>query len=181
MMVNFSSASEWVDLGAPEPVEPICEVNAISSSNLEISFKLKGFLQDHLKNGLNRISFPGSVPILERGAPNLPRMSRSVIIPDLAYMELSLIKTEFIDIDISNIEPSKGNLTRDIIPSTVPYVYGKSYEVDEFYPSEVVFSREPYIIRSMRGQTIVFQPIQYNPIQRKLRIFTQIDLSLIHI
>ena len=53
MMVNYSFASEWVDLGAPEPLEPSCEVNAISSSNLEISFKLKGFLQDHLKNGLN--------------------------------------------------------------------------------------------------------------------------------
>ena len=57
-------------------------------------------------------------------------------------------------------------------------MYGKSYEVDEFYPSEVVFSREPYILRSMRGQTIVFQPIQYNPVQRKLRIFTQIDIRV---
>ena len=93
MMVNYSFASEWVALGAPEPLEPSWNVNAISSSNLEISFKLKGFLQDHLKNGLNRISFAGSVPILERGAPNLPRMSRSITIPDLAHMELSIIET----------------------------------------------------------------------------------------
>ena len=115
---------------------------------------------------------------MERGAPNLPRMSRSITIPDLAHMEISIIKTEFLDIDISDIEPSKGNLTRDIVPSTVSYVYGKFYEVDEFYPSEVAFLREPYILRSMRGQTVVFQPIQYNPIQRKLRIFTQIDIRV---
>ena len=138
-MVNYLFASEWVDLGAPEPSEPSWGVNAISSSDLEISLELKGFLQDHLKNGLNRISFPGSVPILERGAPNLPSMSRSITIPDLAHMELSIIETEFVDIDISDIEPSKGNLTRDIVPSTVPYVYGKSYEMDEFYPSKVAF------------------------------------------
>ena len=129
-MVNYAFASGWVALGTPDPSEPSWEVNAISSTNLEISFKLKGFLQDHLKNGLKRISFPASVPILERGAPNLPRMSRSITIPDLAHMELSIIETEFVDIDISDIEPSKGNLTRDIIPSTVPYVYGKAYEVD---------------------------------------------------
>ena len=122
VMIGHLFASEWVDLGAPDPSEPNWEVNTISSSDLEISIQLKGFLQDHLKNGLNRISFPGSVPILERGAPNLPRMSRSIIIPDLAHMELSIIKTEFVDIDISDIEPSKGNLTRNIIPSTVPYV-----------------------------------------------------------
>ena len=93
-------------------------------------------------------------------------------------MELSIIKTEFVDIDISDIEPSKGNLTRDIVPSTVPYAYGKFYEMDEFYPSEVAFLREPYILRSMRGQTVVFQPIQYNPVQRKLRIFTKIDIGV---
>ena len=115
---------------------------------------------------------------MERGAPNLSRMSRSIIIPDLAHMELSIIRTEFVDIDISDIEPSKGNLTRDIVPSTVPYVYGKSYAMDEFYPSEVAFLREPYILRSMRGQTVVFQPIQYNPVQRKLRIFTKIDIGV---
>ena len=49
-MVNYLFASEWVDLGTPEPSEPSWEVNAISSSNLEISFELKGFLEDHLKN-----------------------------------------------------------------------------------------------------------------------------------
>ena len=122
VMIGHLFASEWVDLGAPDPLEPTWEVNAISSSDLEISIQIKGFLRDHLKNGLNRISFPGSVPILERGAPNLPSMSRSIIIPDLAHMELSIIKTEFVDIDISDIEPSKGNLTRDIVPSTVPYL-----------------------------------------------------------
>ena len=178
VMIGHLFASDWVDLGAPDPSEPTWDVNAISSSDLEISIHVKGFQQDHLKNGLNRISFPGSVPILEKGAPNLPRMSRSIIIPDLAHMELSIIKTEFVDIDISDVEPSKGNLTRDIVPSTVPYIYGESYEVDKFYPSEVAFLREPYILRSMRGQAVVFQPIQYNPVQRKLRIFTQIDIRV---
>ena len=57
-----------------------------------------------------------------------------------AHMELSIMNTEFVDIDISDVEPSKGNLTRDIVPSTVPYMYGKSYEVDKFYPSEVATS-----------------------------------------
>ncbi len=59
-MVNYLFASEWVDLGTPEPSEPSWEVNAISSSNLEISLELKGFLKEHLRNGLNRINFPGS-------------------------------------------------------------------------------------------------------------------------
>ena len=139
IMVNHLFASEWVGLGTSEPSEPSWEVNSLSTSNLEISLELKGYVLEQIRDGKNRISFPGGVPILERGAPNLPRMARSIIIPDLAHMELSIIETEFVDIDMSNIEPSKGNLTRDVVPATIPYVYGKSYEIDEFYPSEIAF------------------------------------------
>ena len=178
IMVNHLSASEWVDLGTSEPSEPSWEVNSLSTSNLEISLQLKGYVIEQIRDGKNRISFPGGVPILERGAPNLPRMARSIIIPDLAHMELSIIETEFVDIDMSDIEPSKGNLTRDVVPATIPYVYGKSYEIDEFYPSEIAFLREPYILRTLRGQAVVFQPVQYNPVQRVLRVYTHINISI---
>ena len=178
LMINHLSASEWVDLGTPGPSEPSWEVDAMSASNLEISFQLKGFIKEELRDGKNRISFPSSVPILDKGAPNLPRMARSIIIPDLAHMRLSILSTEFVDIDMSDIEPSKGNLTRDIVPATIPYTYGKAYEVDEFYPSDIAFLREPYILRTLRGQAVVFQPLQYNPVQRILRVYTHINISI---
>ena len=92
-------------------------------------------------------------------------------------MELSVLETEFIDVPVENIEPSKGNLTRDIDPSTIPYTYGKPYQTDEWYPGNFVFMREPYIMRSLRGQTVVLQPIQYNPIQRILRIYTPVSYT----
>ena len=93
-------------------------------------------------------------------------------------MELSIISSEFIDIPLENIEPSKGNLTRDVDPTTIPYTYGKPYETNEFYPSEIAFLRDPYILRSLRGQTIVYQPIQYNPIERMLRVYTSMEISV---
>ena len=172
------SASEWVDMGGPRPSQPTWNVNSISESNIEISIELNGYHHEILENGKNRISFPGGVPILERGAPEMPRMARSIIIPDLANMELSIISSEFIDIPMENIEPSKGNLTRDVDPTTIPYTYGKPYETNEFYPSEIAFLRDPYILRSLRGQTIVYQPIQYNPIERMLRVYTSIEISV---
>ena len=172
-------ARQWVETGASRPSEPVWDVNSISDRYLEISFDVGGYFIEQLPNGKNRITFPGSVPILESGAPELPRMARSIIIPDLAHMELSVLETEFIDVPVENIEPSKGNLTRDIDPSTIPYTYGKPYQTDEWYPSNFVFMREPYIMRSLRGQTVVLQPIQYNPIQRTLRIYTHIKISIL--
>ena len=172
-------ARQWVEPGTSRPSEPVWDVNSISDRHLEISFDVGGYFLEQLPNGKNRITFPGSVPILESGAPELPRMARSIIIPDLAHMELSVLETEFIDVPVENIEPSKGNLTRDIDPSTFPYTYGKPYQTDEWYPSNFVFMREPYIMRSLRGQTVVLQPIQYNPIQRTMRIYTHIKISIL--
>ena len=45
VMIGHLFASDWVDLGAPDPLEPTWEVNAISSSDLEISIQIKGFLK----------------------------------------------------------------------------------------------------------------------------------------
>ena len=172
------NASDWIGMGAQKPSSPVWNVQSISKENIEISFNIQGYQLQLLKDGKNRITFPGSVPILEKGSPNLPRMARSIIVPDLADMRLSIIESDYTDIQLDDIEPSKGNLLRNIDPSTIPYTYGKPYELNEFYPKDIVFLRDPYIMRSMRGQTIVFQPIQYNPIQRILRVYTYIKISV---
>ena len=171
-------ASEWIDMGSPRPSVPQWSVNSHSDSHIEISFDINGYYHTVLDNGKTRLSFPGGVPILEEGSPNLPLMARSIIIPDIANMSLTILDTEYIEIELENVEPSKGNLTRDIDPSSVPYVYGNPYLLDEFYPSEIAFLRDPYILRSLRGQAVVFQPLQYNPIRNTLRIYSHIKIII---
>ena len=171
-------AREWVETGTSRPSEPVWVVNSISENELEISFDLGGYFVEDLANGKNKITFPGGVPNLEEGTPDLPKMAQSIIIPDLAHMELSIIESEFVEIFMENLISSKGNLTRNIDPASVPYTFGEAYETDEFYPQDIVFMRNPYIVRTVRGQAIVFQPIQYNPIQRTLRVYTHIKVNI---
>ena len=175
---TFIFANEWVSTGNIRPASPEWEVNSISDSNIEINFSLGGYYISEVENIGKYISFPGSVPILEKGSPELPRMARSIIIPDLANMELEVLDSKFIEFPIDNIVPSKGNLTRDINPEEIPYTYSKPYETDAWYPSEIVFMRDPYILRSLRGQTIVFQPVQFNPMTRLVRVYTSIKISV---
>ncbi len=171
-------AREWVETGTSRPSEPVWVVNTISDNQLEISFDLGGYFVEDLANGKNKITFPGGVPNLEVGTPDLPKMAQSIIIPDLAHMELSIVESEFVEYFMENLIPSKGNLTRNINPASVPYTFGQAYETDEFYPQDIVFMRNPYIMRTVRGQAIVFQPIQYNPIQRTLRVYTHIKVNI---
>ena len=178
LLITSLFGSDWVDLGSSSPVEPDWEVNPVSEKEIQVALSLGGYNIETTNTNGKIISFPGGVPILEKGAPDLPRIARSIIIPDMAHMKLTIIDTDFVDIQIEDIESSKGNITRDIDPSSIPHTYGKAYQKNEFYPKEISFLRDPYILRSYRGQAIVFQPIQYNPIQRILRVYTHIKLNI---
>jgi len=178
LLISGLFARAWVETGSTHPSDPVWSVNSISDDQLEITFDLGGYFVEDLANGKKRISFPGGVPNLEEGAPDLPKMAQSIIIPDLAHMELSILEADFIDFPLDNIISSKGNLTRNIDPASIPYTFGKAYETDKFYPPNIVFMRDPYIMRTVRGQAIVFQPIQYNPVQRTLRVYTHIKIDV---
>ena len=179
LLVTGLSARTWVEATAAQPSEPTWISNSISDEHIEINFDLGGYFVTELPNGKKQISFPGGVPNLEEGAPDLPKMAYSIIIPDLAHMEISILEVEFIDISLDNISSSKGNLLRNIDPASVPYTYGPAYQTDQFYPENIVFMRDPYIMRTVRGQAIVFQPIQYNPIQRILRVYSHIKIKVV--
>ena len=177
-LLTFLNAKEWVDTGSQLPSNPVWNLEENSEGNIEIIFEFGGYFLSQLESGQNQITFPEGVPILDAGSPELPRMARSIIIPDLAHMELSVLESDFVEIEINNVMPSKGNLTRDIDPSTVPFTYGAPYKKDAWYPEQLAFLRDPYILRSFRGQAVVFQPIQYNPIKRLLRVYTHIKISI---
>ncbi len=76
------------------------------------------------------------------------------------------------------VAPSKGNLLRTVNPSDVPFTYGIEYQQNAFYPANIAYLREPYILRDFRGQPLVIQPIQYNPVTKILRIYTDIVIEI---
>lgn len=113
-------------------------------------------------------------PMLEAGNPDLLKFSRSLIIPDMAEMEVEIISSEFTELKNIEIAPSKGNLLRTVNPDDVPYTYGQVYDKDAFFPSKLASLQEPYILRDYRGQVVQIFPFQYNPIQKTLRVYNEI-------
>lgn len=109
--------------------------------------------------------------LLEAGFPELPVMNRSIIIDDQALMKLEVYDLQFEEVELP-IAPSKGDLTRDIDPATMPFTFDAMYEKDEFYPSAVATLSEPYIMRDYRGIVVKTAPFAYNPVTRTLRIYT---------
>jgi len=116
--------------------------------------------------------------IEEAGKPRLPRINRSLIIPEDGVMGCSVISSNYIEIKDIDIAPSKGHLLRSTDPETVPYAFADAYRQDAFFPGKIVELGEPYIMRDFRGMAVLLNAFQYNPVSRTLRIYTDVTVEV---
>ena len=180
---SFLLSSEWIDIHSSKVQSPSISVLASDVENTIVELNLSGFMQNSV--GINNveykiISFPQSAANLEYGYPDLPSISKSIIIPNDGLMQTKILAEEYVEYDNILIAPSKGNISREIDPSTVNYFFEDVYTMDNNYPKNIVSLREPYILRDFRGQTITFKPFSYNPIQKKLRVYTYIKIEIVN-
>jgi len=116
--------------------------------------------------------------ILEKGAPDLFYLTATFIIPDRGGSDLEISYGSFTDFENIEIVPSKGPIQRNVDPETLPYVKGDVYERDGFYPGTFTKLREPFIMRDVRGQSLDIYPVQYNPISKVLRVYSEVTVTV---
>lgn len=117
----------------------------------------------------------------EKGMPELPNVSRSIIIPDDAEMDVRVVSSHHVDFADVPVVPSKGVLTRDIDPASVPYSFDLFYEGDTWFPDELALGREPYIMRDHRGMVVVVNPFSYNAGTGTLRVYDRIVVEVVRV
>jgi hypothetical protein len=174
-------AEKWIPIQSDSPSAATIELVSSTIETSVIIFRLDGYSQSEVSTPRGEaliISVGESSPMLEAGAPDLGKLTTSLIIPDRALMQLEIISATYKEFGGVEVAPSKGNFTRDIDPATVPYTYGTVYGEDAFFPGKLADVRDPYIIRDYRGQTIIAYPFQYNPVTKKLRVYTEIKVRL---
>jgi len=182
LLLTFGFSTQWINTGSNVPVKP--EITVLSS-NIEtstLSFDLKGFSLSSVSIDnvdYSTVKFPLSASVMDKGSPDLPKTSTSIIIPDDKNMVIEIISSEFVEFRDMNIAPSKGNLSRMIMPQDIPYEFNKNYQINAFYPSDIAVLNDPYIIRDFRGQAVQFNPVQYNPITKVLRVYTNITVEVV--
>ncbi|MCD4664692.1 MAG: hypothetical protein K8R68_05420, partial [Bacteroidales bacterium] len=181
LIVSWSVADEWVSINSSNPIPTKIELISSDINTSVINVTIDGFYLNTVETPNGEayvISLGEGSPILQGGSPDLPKLTTSLIIPEMAKMSFEILSSSFKEFKDYEIAPSKGNFTRDIDPATVPYTYGKPYQKDEFFPGEVSALRDPFIIRDYRGQTIIIYPFQYNPVSKTLRVYNKLKIKL---
>ena len=116
----------------------------------------------------------------EDGMPDLPLYSEGIIIPDQSGVRVNIISAEFEtieDVDIAPTQPSQIEGSDELIPFTKNEDF---YSSNEFYPSELISVTEPAIFKDFRCVTVIVHPVQYNPVTRELRVYTDIDYEIVY-
>ncbi len=124
-----------------------------------------------------RLSLNRESETYEKGHPELPKITRSIIIPDDAKMKINVVEKDYVEYQMKII-PSKGILYRDINPAEVPYEFSEAYQTDNFYPQNLACSNAPYILRDFRGLAVHAYPFAYNPFTQTLRVYHHLVLAV---
>ena len=149
-----------------------------------LRYELAGYTDEPVTIGgeqHSHLGLAGEPSIQVAGAPDLPRIARSVIIPDDAEMAVRIVAQRYYEVEDVSVAPSKGVLLRTVDPESVPYIFGDVYQQDAFYPGELVRLRQPYIMRDYRGVVVELNPLRYNPVTRTLRVYTDVTLEVISV
>jgi hypothetical protein len=178
MSVLFSGW-EGINSISPTPAKIDLLNSNITTSTVEFrldGFKLIDILTERGDSFIAKVE--GGASIMELGAPDLHQLASSVIIPDDKHMEVRIVSSEYTEYKNILIAPSKGNLSRKVNPSEVPYEWSDIYERDEFFPGKLAELQNPYILKDNRGQTIMAYPFQYNPVSKMLRVYTSLVVQI---
>lgn len=152
-----------------------------TANEIVVKFEIGSYDFDNVqtpKGQSKKLIAPKTGKLLIEGAPELGKLTASVIIPDTADMTVEVIDSKYKDLTGIDIAPSKGNLLRTVNPDNVPYEYGPEYANDVFFPGNLAELNTPYIVRDQRGQAITVYPFQYNPVSKVLRVYSEITVKV---
>ena len=159
------------------------QIEILGENNNEITLRLNlnsyTLTEVQTPNGTEVVvGSPEGINDMDKGLPDIPYFTTSVRIPSKGKAVVEIVDANYTTVDNISIAPSKGPIKRNIDPSTVPYEYGKCYKMDAFFPLTEAVNSEAFCIRDVRGTTVQFFPFQYNPVQKQLKVFTEITVKV---
>ncbi len=181
MILILLTLGSWLSLQSSNTKTIQCDVLESGYENTRIEFSIPGFYLDTViidGKRYSRISMPGLVNYLKKGYPELPRISKSVIVPDDKEMKLRIIDEEIERVKALPVMPSKGNILRTISPSSLPYVFSDFYSSEDVFPGEVTGISTPFIMRDFRGVTVYVNPVRYDAETDELLILKNLVVEI---
>jgi len=178
MLVNSQSV---VVIDNQKPQNPSVEILEETANWITLKLNVNSYSLSEVQtpNGTEVIvGSPKGINDMGKGMPDVPYFATSVRIPAKGKAIAEVIDANYVTLENISIAPSKGAIKRNIDPSTVQYEYGKCYNVNAFVPDVNATNSEAFCIRDVRGTSVHFFPFQYNPVQKQMKICTEMTVRV---
>lgn len=127
-----------------------------------------------------RLSIPGHGTNTDLGKPELPVIGRIIEIPYEIDVQLSIYKSEYTTIRDYHVFPYQRPLIDQNGPDSLFLKDYKQYSTDAFFPEKiaVITDEDIGIIRGHRVAFLKVNPVQYNPVTKELRLYSNIEVQI---
>ncbi len=180
-LVAMAAAAQAAWLGDGVKAAPDVSAQDAGAGRTVIEISVSGVEADVVSvDGTDhaKIVLPGHVQLLERGAPQLPYITTSLVIPGEGTPRVRVLKSTYREYDTLPVVPAKGPIPRTVDPASVPYEFGPAYQGGVF-PAEVTSLSEPFIVRDLRGVNVRLYPVQWDVDRGVLRVLESVTLEVI--
>ena len=174
--VNIFAAIQTVNANTQ-----IFEFDKINETTDTFTFSLDLYeIDEVIENGVvfQRISYPGESEFILPGKPDLPRFTRLIAIPDFGEVTLEIVSTEeeiLNDTKAFPRQPLKKDNSDNVFEFTMDNDF---YSGSKSFPSEIIETGIPAIMRDMRVITVTVNPFQFNPETNSVRIIKNAEFKI---
>ena len=167
LMAGFSSFAnaEWISFDGQGITNPDVQVTQQSENLTRLDITLSGVDTRTVAiegTDYSQVRIPGHWFTLDQGAPELPFITSSLIIPNAGTPAVRVIESTWRDISTNAAVPSKGDLLRTVDPATVPYTFGPAYTSGGIFPAKEAQLADPYIMRDYRGVSLRIHAVRWD-------------------
>jgi hypothetical protein len=159
--------AEWVSFGGSPGARPEITCESQDPSESIVHIVVLGFDRSDTTLGDSTyavLSVPGEARLMKPGYPELPQISRSLIIPDAAHMAVEIVAADTSMLSIDPVLPAIGTIMRSADPDTVQRIFSDIYRTGGFYPETQATLSSPYIMRDFRSSALTVVPFRHDPV-----------------
>lgn len=175
------SQRNWVPFLKQEAFPP--HISLLKSNSVNVNFRVitNGmFVTEKIYEGISyhRIRIPDCESIVDQGLPEMPIVSQLIAIPDCERINLEIDVIDSLLMENYHIIPAP------------KYFEENNYLIEEFIPDNDIYSLNAYFPGSLgkiveqgkiREQGVIkvyIYPIQFNPVTKKLKVYTNLQVRL---
>ncbi len=164
-------------------------VSGVKTNNLEhteFSFAFEGLNFFNVKTDdgtFTELVMPGGYSIGEFGAPKLPARKKLIEVPFGAEVSVEVLSYTTKEYDLSGfgvkfpIMPVQPSLRKDQDPADVPFeLDSRHYTRTSYIEPDLAHVEVIGTMRGMRLGRLTIAPIQYNPVEGKIKVYNDIEV-----